>query len=140
MIKMYNEDHPKLARNALPIKDPDIISFIKQIDSQNFLFNALQNVDLRENFLTEYFKWISKSSLNHLKGLQNFKNLSFVHGTSQTFDFFYAENKDKRFRCFKGDFFYHTLSWKHNYRFSYLDDEDIKSNDAVIISIPFSPV
>ena len=79
MIKMYNEDHPKLARNALPIKDPDIISFIKQIDSQNFLFNALQNVDLRENFLTEYFKWISKSSLNHLKGLQNFKNLSFVH-------------------------------------------------------------
>ena len=113
MIKMYNEDHPKLARNALPIKDPDIISFIKQIDSQNFLFNALQNVDLRENFLTEYFKWISKSSLNHLKGLQNFKNLSFVHGTSQTFDFFYAENKDKRFRCFKGDFFYHTLLLKH---------------------------
>ena len=32
---MYDQDHPKLAHNALPIKDPDVISFIKQTDSQN---------------------------------------------------------------------------------------------------------
>ena len=83
---MYDQDHPKLAHNALPIKDPDVISFIKQTDSQNFIFNALQDVNLREKFLTEYFKWVSKSTLNQLRGLQNFKNLSFVHGTSQTFD------------------------------------------------------
>ena len=92
---MYDQDHPKLARNALPIKDPDVISFIKQTDSQNFIFNALQDVNLREKFLTEYFKWVSKSTLNQLRGLQNFKNLSFVHGTSQAFDFFYTENNKK---------------------------------------------
>ena len=138
MIEMYNQDHPKLARNALPIKDPDVISFIKQTDSQNFFSNALQDADLREKFLTEYFKWINKSTLNQLKGLQNFKNLSFVHGTSQTFDFFYTENNNRRFRCFKGDFIYHKLSWQQYYRFSYLDDEDIEKDDAVVISVPFS--
>ena len=115
MIEMYNQDHPKLARNALPIKDPDVISFIKQTDSQNFFSNALQDADLREKFLTEYFKWINKSTLNQLKGLQNFKNLSFVHGTSQTFDFFYTENNNKRFRCFKGDFIRHFKRSSHQF-------------------------
>ena len=73
MIEMYNQDHPKLARNALPIKNPDVISFIKQTDSQNFFSNALQDADLREKFLTEYFKWINKSTLNQLKGLKILK-------------------------------------------------------------------
>ena len=76
--------------------------------------------------------------MNVLKGLDRFDNLSYVHGTSQSFDAFYAENKDRRFRCFKGDFFYHALSWRNNYTFSYLDDEELDKNDAVVMSIPFS--
>ena len=135
---MFNSQNPKLARNTLPIKDDEIISFVKETDKDNFLYNSLQNIELKEQFLKKYFSWISTSKLNVLKGLDRFDNLSYVHGTSQSFDAFYAENKDRRFRCFKGDFFYHALSWRNNYTFSYLDDEELDKNDAVVMSIPFS--
>jgi hypothetical protein len=135
---MFNSQNPKLARNTLPIKDDEIISFVKETDKDNFLYNSLQNIELKEQFLKKYFSWISTSKLNVLKGLDKFDNLSYVHGTSQSFDAFYAENKDRRFRCFKGDFFYHALSWRNNYTFSYLDDEELDKNDAVVMSIPFS--
>lgn len=135
---MFDSQNPKLARNTLPIKDDEVISFVKETDKENFLYNSLQNVELKEEFLNKYFSWISTSKLNILKGLDKFNNLSYVHGTSQSFDAFYAENKDRKFRCFKGDFFYHALSWRNNYTFSYLDDEELDKNDAVVMSIPFS--
>ena len=104
----------------------------KMLDLNNINLNSKQ-------FNTYYFQWIQKSKLNKLRGIKKFKHVAFVHGTSQSFDFFYAENKSKRFRCFKGDFFYHVISWKrNNSKFAYLDDGKIKKNDAVVISIPFS--
>ena len=135
---MCSPDHPKLSRNAIPIIDPEVLDFLKKIDRNNFLFNALQDVDIKDRFLNEYFKWIQTSKLNHIKGIKIFKHLAYVHGTSQTFDFFYAENKNCRFRCFRGEFFYHALSWRNNYRFKYLEDESLEKNDAVVMSIPFS--
>ena len=134
----YNPEHPKLSKNALTIPDTEFISFVKKTDSANFFFNALQNSELKDQFLNEYFGWIQTSKLNTLKGLEKFKNLSYVHGTSQTFDLFYAENRNCRFRCFKGDFLYHTLSWRNNYTYSYIDEEKLQPNDAVVISVPFS--
>jgi len=136
---MFTAKHPKLSRNTIPIKDPEIFSFIKKIDRNNFFTKALQDSKLKDVFLQEYFKWIQTSQLNKIRGIKKFKHLSYVHGTSQTFDNFYAENKTRRFRCFKGDFFYHVLSWKrNNYKFSYLDNQKVEKNDAVIISVPFS--
>ena len=127
-----------LEGNALPIRDSEVLSFIKKIDDNNFFSNSLQDLTIRDRFLKEYFEWIQTSKLNKLHGIKKFKHLSYVHGTSQAFDFFYAENSKCRFRCFKGDFMYHALSWDRNYKFSYLDDESVQKNDAVIISIPFS--
>ena len=127
-----------LVKNALPIRNSEIIDFISKVDKNNFFTKSLQDLTIRERFIKEYFKWVQTSKLNKLRGIKKFRNLSYVHGTSQSFDFFYAEHGKRRFRCFKGDFFYHALSWKRNYRFSYLDDGPIRKNDAVIISIPFS--
>ena len=135
---MYNSEHPKLLRNTTPIKDPEVISFVKKTDTNNFLFNALENLELKDIFLNEYFNWVQSSKLNNLNGLKKFKNLAYVHGTSQTFDAFYAENRNHRFRCFKGDFFYHSISWRNNYTYSYIDEEKLQPNDAVVISVPFS--
>jgi hypothetical protein len=127
-----------LVRNALPIRNPEVLDFISKTDTKNFFTKSLLDLSIREKFIHEYFKWIQSSKLNKLHGIKKFKNLSYVHGTSQSFDFFYAEHKKRRFRCFKGDFFYHALSWKRNYKFSYLDNGKLRKNDAVIISIPFS--
>ena len=135
---MYNSEHPKLLRNTTPIKDPEVISFVKKTDTNNFLFNSLENLELKDIFLNEYFNWVQSSKLNNLNGLKKFKNLAYVHGTSQTFDAFYAENRNRRFRCFKGDFFYHSISWRNNYTYSYIEEEKLQPNDAVVISIPYS--
>ena len=51
---MFNPEHPKLSRNTLPIRDPEIISFVKKTDSNNFLFNALQNLELKDIFLQNH--------------------------------------------------------------------------------------
>ena len=63
----------------------------------------------------EYLEWIQSSKLNNLLNLNGFKSLQFVHGTSQSFDFFYLINHTKRFRGFKGDFMYHKIMWKKGY-------------------------
>jgi hypothetical protein len=136
---MKRSNYALLARNALPIKDSKVLEFIKNTDSNNFFSKSLENTKILKQFTTYYFRWIQESKLNKLRGLQKFKHIAFVHGTSQSFDFFYAENKSRRFRCFKGDFFYHVISWKrNNSKFAYLDDGKINKNDAVIMSIPFS--
>ena len=59
-------------------------------------------------------------------------------GTSQTFDIFWMINNDKRFRCFKGEFFYHKANWKKFHKWCYIEDDRIMTNDAVVISLPFS--
>ena len=72
---MYNSEHPKLLRNTTPIRDPEVISFVKKTDTNNFLFNALQNLELKDTFLNEYFNWMQTSKLNNLNGIKKFKNL-----------------------------------------------------------------
>jgi hypothetical protein len=90
-----------------------------------------------KEYLNTYFEWIQESRLNNFHGLEEFNSLSFVHGTSQAFDFFYREHYGRRFRCFKGDFVYHKVSWR-GFVWKYIEDDYIDFNDAVIISLPFS--
>jgi hypothetical protein len=122
-------------RRSRPIPNLEAFEFVKKSINPKFLYDK----NIVNNFLNTYYEWIQSSKLNKLHGLDKFNNLGFVHGTSQSFDFFYAENKDRRMRCFKGDFIYHQITWRNNYTgWSYIEDDDIKKNDAVIISLPFS--
>jgi len=50
-----------LERSALPIRDPEILSFIKKIDTNNFFTKSLLDLTIRERFIKEYFKWIQTS-------------------------------------------------------------------------------
>ena len=78
----YNANHPKLLKNALPIKNPEVLSFIQKIDSNNFFFKSTQDLKIKDKFLNQYFKWIQTSKLNKITGLSKFNKLSYVHGTS----------------------------------------------------------
>ena len=122
-------------RQNLGIQHSEIFNFIEKSINSKYLYDE----NILTNFLNTYYDWLKSSKLNNLNGLEKFNNLGFVHGTSQAFDFFYAENKDRRMRCFKGDFLYHKLSWRNNYPgWSYIENDFIQKNDAVIISLPFS--
>lgn len=126
------------SKTALPIPNKMHISFLKALEKKHVISKSLFNPQLKSEFLSTYFDWIQKTNLNFLQGLETFNQLSYVHGTSQAFDFFYAENNTSRFRCFKGEFIYHSLSWRNNYRFKYIEDEPLAHGDAVIFSLPFS--
>ena len=103
-----------LQKSALPIVDKEVSSFINKSHKNSNLTKILASEDLNEKFLNNYFNWIKSSNLVKFKGIDEYDQKSYVHGSVQGFDFFYAEFSQRRFRCFKGDFVYHALSWRNN--------------------------
>ena len=60
-------------------------------------------------FLEKFHIWINNSQNNNIIGLNEFDELTYVHGTSQSFDNFYFKHNNKRLVILKGDFLYHEL-------------------------------
>jgi len=121
-------------RNSRPIPNRSVYDFIvSEIKNTN-----LYDLNKIPEFCENYLNWIQSTKLNNLIGLDNFNSKQYVHGTSQSFDFFYLSHTRKRMRCFKGDFAYHRLSWRDNFDWLYLEDDIIREGDAVIMSVPFS--
>jgi hypothetical protein len=121
-------------RNSRPIPNKSVYEFVvSEIKNAN-----LYDLDKIPEFCENYSNWIQSTKLNNLIGLDNFNSKQYVHGTCQSFDFFYLSHTRKRMRCFKGDFAYHRLSWKEKFDWLYIEDDIIRENDAVIISVPFS--
>ena len=121
-------------KSSRPVPDTEAYQFIKK----NIDGDCLYKKDLPETFCHQYLEWIRNSKLNNLLNVQTYKSLQYVHGTSQSFDFFYLTNHRRRFRTFKGDFMYHKIMWRNGYEWSYLEDCEILRNDAEIFSLPFS--
>lgn len=121
-------------RGAKPIPNPtikqDIISFNN--------LSCVYDDTILNKFKNKFVEWISASKYNKLEGLDFYKKIDYVHGTIQTFDHFYQLQKKKRFRFFKGEFFYHKCSFQHDWNWEYIENDDIKNGDAVILSVPFS--
>lgn len=134
-ISTLNDPYLGSSKNSRPIPDAEIIEFInKQIDPK-YLYDG---GSIQSDFINKYFNWIQASKLNSLPGLEKFNALDFVHGTSQAFDFFYLNHHGRRFRCFKSDFAYHKVSWKLNMNWKFLEEDDLREGDALVLSIPFS--
>ncbi|MBC8421785.1 MAG: hypothetical protein H8E03_00035 [Pelagibacteraceae bacterium] len=126
--------------NAIP--DLEVVEFWNKVLKDDL--NKVINIDhysfpnTGEMFVDTFDQYIKSSTLNKLTGLDTYSHKSFVAGTSQTFDSFWMRNHDRRFRCFKAEFFYHNANWKKFHAWNYIEDDEIKSNDAVVISFPFS--
>jgi hypothetical protein len=129
------------AANAIP--DLEVVEFWNRVlneDLSGVLINSPYFLpDTNKIFIEKFDNYIKSSKLNKLVGLDEYKYRSFVHGSCQAFDSFWMRHNNKRFRCFKGEFFYHQANWKKFHKWCYLEDDDmINRNDAVVISLPFS--
>lgn len=90
-------------------------------------------------FIEQYKNWISSTKINSIFGLELFPSITYSQGTTESFDKFYLRNHKRRFRCYRGEYLYHQLTWKNlGYDWKYIDDEPLKENDAVICSFPFA--
>lgn len=121
-------------RGAKPITDNSIKEFIVSLSPVEDLYNN----DIQHQFTENFFNWINSSSKNNLKGLANFTNRKLVAGTVQAFDHWYWRHNKRRFRVIRGEFMYHNAVLKNGGDLLYLDEDDFRENDALIISVPFS--
>jgi len=117
-----------------PLKDQLINSIV-----QTITIAQLDNDSVIPHYIKRYCEWIQSTQNNRVTGLDNFPSVNYSQGTSESFDKFYLRNHRRRFRCFRGEYLYHELTWQNlDYNWAYLDDQEIRANDAVVISFPFA--
>ena len=134
-MKIKLEDFwERKGRNSRPIPCKDVINFVNSMVSSKYLYSE----DILPKFINRYYEWIQTSSLNKLHNLDKFSVIDFIHGASQGFDFWYQKHHSRRFRSLKGDYAYHKVSWKNYFNWAYLEDDELREGDALIISVPFS--
>jgi Aminotransferase class I and II len=114
------------------VKDANVLSVINHTKLD-------LTVDLSDKFCEDYKNWIAQTTLNTIQGLDQFPFACYSNGTTEAFDKFYIKNHTRRFRCFRGEYVYHRLVWRNSWpNWTWLDDDCLDSNDAVVISLPFS--
>jgi hypothetical protein len=122
-------------RGAKPVVDNSVRDFIESLNPSKDLYNE----NIQQEFIENFYNWITSSKLNNIQGLDDFPNRKLVAGTAQAFDHFYWRHKDRRFRFFEGEFMYHSAVLKHGGMWEYITEEvPVMPGDAVIISVPFS--
>lgn len=115
--------------------------FIKDEHTMNHLENlsfSLGDIvlsNLNHEYTSTFRKWINSTTTNTIIGLDAFNYCDFCHGTTEAFDKFYIQNHTRRLRVFKADYAYHKFSHKN---FEFLENDILRPNDAIIISLPFS--
>jgi hypothetical protein len=116
-------------------KESLLYDFINQVNSTNWLKqpNAIQE------FCDTYRNWLTNSKLNNLKGLDSFPYANYSLGTTETFDKFHLKYHNKRFRCFRGEYAHHKIVFDNHFpNWKYIESEELKQGDAVVVSMPFS--
>jgi hypothetical protein len=132
-------------RKALPfggahaVDNPVFQNKVKNYIELCALENKTSNTDVQNQFLELYKKWILSSRLNSVIGLDLFDHACFSNGTTEAFDKFYLKHHNRKFRCFRGEYMYHQAAWRNYFpNWSYLDDEPLQPDNAVVISLPFA--
>ena len=104
-----------------------------------FTKEELNHDSIREVFIDTYKSWMP--STHNLIGFEKFTEGCFTQGTTESFAQFYIRYRNhKRLRLAKGEYFYHQMMHGLWYRdaFAWLDEDDIREGDVVLISVPFS--
>lgn len=123
-----------------PLVDPDIKKQVFVINS------ALQpaNVELgswhTQTYLDQFESWIKSSTYNKIIGLEDFAHKAYCAGVSDAIAVFVSRHvKHKRIRFGRAEF----MGAKGNSNamqanWCYLEDDEIRSDDAVILSWPYA--
>jgi len=100
----------------------------------------LDHEEIKSKFVHTYKQWMFAVHPN-IKGWEDYNELCFTQGTTESFAQFYLRfRENKRLRLAKGEYFYNQMMkglW-YKEKFAWLDEDEIKPNDVVLISVPFS--
>lgn len=125
------------------VHDESQIFLLERFISDSGKNKVLEKESLLDEYKDTYLNWILSTKKNKVSGLDLFQEKNYSLGTTESFDKFYIENFSKTFKCFRGDYLYHNISWNSaGIHWNYIDDEknkiNLEPNDAVVISFPFA--
>jgi hypothetical protein len=120
------------------VRSPEVTDFIKKVFENQLLERGLSKSDNLSEFKNLFTNWLLSHNSSTVIGLNQYQ-IDFSAGTTQSFDSFYLRHRNRKFRCYTGEYFYHLKTWISNQiEWSFItEDEPISSNDAVVISMPF---
>jgi hypothetical protein len=119
------------------LKDPETMETLKTINVN--LHDILLDEEIQDKFCSNYVHWLTTSKNNTVTGLELYPHVLYSQGTSESFDKFYIRNRNRRFRCFRGEYMYHQLAWRNSWpAWKFIEDDGLAPTDAVVISLPFS--
>jgi len=125
---------------AWSIHDSQVVEYRDQAIRQFLKDQSSLNHDTVKNEYFQTFKeWMF--STHNVKGHEQYDQICYTHGTTETFSQFYIRYRNaKRLRIKKGDYFYHSMMQKLWYgsRFAWLDEDEIREGDVLAVSVPFS--
>ncbi len=106
--------------------------------SAHYEKHIFKDVNLK-HYLENWTNWLIEGQSKVLIGLEQFEYGDYTQGTSQTFDQFILRHSNQReIVVFEGEFQYHACISKKT-QFSIINNPDqLQSNQAVILSVPFS--
>lgn len=135
----YTADKPFGRANSVHDKDA---CGVRDEAVKQYVFDQynLDDQSIKNKFLNTYREWMFSVHPN-ITGWQDYDKLCFTQGTTESFAQFYLRYREsKRLRLSRGEYFYSQMMkglW-YKERFSWLDKDEIRSNDVVLISVPFS--
>ena len=105
---------------------------------KNYIDNQsqLDNEEIKSKYLQTYKQWMF-SVHPEITGWEDYNELCFTQGTTESFAQFYLRFRDhRRLRLAKGEYFYNQMMkglW-YNEKFAWLDEDQIRPNDVVLFS------
>lgn len=131
--------HEDIETSGNAIYDPlpwDTISpIVKDWFSDHSSFG--DRTDVLQEYLLEYPKYLAKSNLNKITGLETLKYRYASIGVTQSLDEFHWQclKQGRTLKMLRGEYPYNRDMYPH---WEYIDDKGLHENDCVILSCPFS--
>jgi hypothetical protein len=117
------------------IKDPTVIDHVQGLDINRHLLDPW----ICKTFEERWPSWIQSSPHYQLNHLDLFAHTCYSQGSQESFLNFYFVNREKRFRIFRGEYWWHMQIWENlGLRWSYIEDDDIQTGDVCMVSFPFA--
>ena len=117
------------------IKDHDVINHIQGLNLAKHLLDPW----VVRRFEDQFPNWVMQGTRFKLHNFDQFRYVGFSAGMQESFLNFYLSNKNKRFRVFLGDYWWHMNIWNSiNINWEYIEDDDLAPGDICICSYPFA--
>lgn len=129
----YLEQNGLLTKLTQSVYDPEFTKALKKAPWAEWCSEE-DPFDCRSSYLERYRAWIGQSKLNHFTGLESFKRIDLINGTTQSFDEAYHRHANRRLRIFRGEYGYHKRVCP---QFVFIEDAPLERNDYAIVSVPF---